>query len=76
MRHLPRSDERGAIEEAKLCNVRVYAVGFPSPEAAKGRHLLASIAKETGGKAFFPASEADMLSALADINRDPATTSR
>jgi hypothetical protein len=70
------ADERRAIERAKLSHVRVYAVGFPSPEAAKGRHLLESIAKQTGGKAFFPASETDMLSALADIDRDLAASSR
>jgi Mg-chelatase subunit ChlD len=66
------ANERRAIEAAKREHIRVYAVSFPSPQSAEGKHLLDNIAKHTGGKAFFPASDPEVSSALAEIDRDLA----
>jgi hypothetical protein len=70
------ANERRAVEAAQREHVRVYAVSFPSPEAAKGKRLLDSLAKHTGGKAFFPASEAEVSSVLSEIDRDLPDGSR
>jgi Ca-activated chloride channel family protein len=69
-------NEKHAAEALHREHVRVYAVCFPSPEAWKGKKLLDNIAKLSGGKAFFPTSESDISSVLADIESDLASSQR
>ena len=62
--------EQKMRESAQGFDVRVYAISFPSREAAFGRGFLEELAKNTGGKAFFPRNEAEVDKALAAIAAD------
>jgi len=62
--------EQKMRESAQGFDVRIYAISFPSPEAAFGRGFLEELAKNTGGKAFFPRNEAEGSKALKAIKED------
>lgn len=62
--------ERNAIESGQRSDVRIYAIGFSSPELSDGRAFLEHLVAGTGGQVFFPASPNDVDHALATIERD------
>ncbi len=66
-----RTSTEGALEAARQSDVSVYAVGVPGWSAAGGTHtnqaLLEQVARVTGGRAFFPASEKQMQKAFDRI---------
>jgi Ca-activated chloride channel family protein len=66
--------ERNAIESAQRWGVRVYAISFPSPEAAAGKSLLERFSQRTGGKAFSPRDEREVSSVLSALDRDLANS--
>lgn len=66
--------ERRAIESAQREGVRVYAISFPSPEAAAGKSLLERFSQGTGGKAFSPRDEREVSSVLTALDRDLANS--
>ncbi len=62
-----------AVEEAVRANVVVYSVGirdknFPTGEMR--RDYLRRVAEETGGRAFFPKTRADLTAAFAQIEQE------
>ena len=62
--------EKNAIESAQRSGVRIYTIGFSSPELSDGRAFLEHLAASTGGQSFFLASVKDVDQALATIERD------
>jgi VWFA-related protein len=66
--------ERNAIESAQREGVRVYAISFPSPEAAAGKSLLERFSQRTGGKSFSPRDEREVSSVLTALDRDLANS--
>jgi Ca-activated chloride channel homolog len=66
-----RTSTQSALEAARASDVSVYAVGVRGWSASGGTHtnqgLLEQIARLTGGRAFFPASEKQMQKAFDRI---------
>jgi len=62
-----------AVEQAVRDNVVVYSVGIRDPKFSAGemrRDLLRRVAEETGGRAFFPKTRADLDAAFAQIEQE------
>ncbi|MEN3335627.1 MAG: hypothetical protein V7641_4992 [Blastocatellia bacterium] len=61
---------RDAIERTWRNEVIVYAIGIGDPAYGVNSGVLKKITQETGGRAFFPRSEADLDKAFAQIDED------
>ena len=61
---------RDAIERTWRNEVIVYAIGIGDPAYGVDSGVLKKITQETGGRAFFPRSEADLDKAFAQIDED------
>jgi VWFA-related protein len=62
-----------AVEEAVRGNVVVYSVGIRDKDFPTGemrRDYLRRVAEETGGRAFFPKTRADLTAAFAQIEQE------
>jgi Ca-activated chloride channel family protein len=62
-----------AVEEAVRANAVVYSVGIRDKDFPIGemrRDLLRRVAEETGGRAFFPKTPADLSAAFAQIEQE------
>jgi Ca-activated chloride channel family protein len=69
-----RTSMQGALEAARQSDVSVYAIGILGWSADGGTHtnqeLLGQIAHLTGGSAFFPGNEKEMLKAFDRIGAE------
>jgi len=69
-----RTSVEGALEAARQSDVGVYAVGILGWSAEGGKHtnqgLLEQVARLTGGGAFFPGNEKEMLKAFDRIREE------
>jgi Ca-activated chloride channel homolog len=61
---------RDAIERTWRTEVIVYAIGIGDPAYGVDSGVLKKITQETGGRAYFPRSEADLDKAFAQIDED------
>jgi Ca-activated chloride channel homolog len=61
---------RDAVERTWRNEVIVYAIGIGDPAYGVDSGVLKKITQETGGRAFFPRSEADLDKAFAQIDED------
>lgn len=61
---------RDAIERTWRTEVIVYAIGIGDPAYGVDTGVLKKITQETGGRAYFPRSEADLDKAFAQIDED------
>ena len=61
---------RDAIERTWRNEVIVYSIGIGDPAYGVNSGVLKKITQETGGRAFFPRSEADLDKAFAQIDED------
>ncbi|HXX22157.1 MAG TPA: VWA domain-containing protein [Terriglobia bacterium] len=68
-----RARDRDALQSAQRSGVRIYAIGYSSPEVKAGGSLLTELCRHTGGMCFFPGSDqGEISSALTTIDRDLA----
>ncbi len=63
----------GLIEEARLADVTIYAIGLGSSGLSSGRSALKRLARETGGRAFFIKKAEDLASTYAIIAEELRT---
>jgi len=61
---------RDAVERTWRNEVIVYAIGIGDPAYGVDSGVLKKITQETGGRAFFPRSEADLDKAFVQIDED------
>jgi len=65
------ASEQEMLDGARRADVAVYTVGFQGWSARKGddinRDLLARLAGETGGRAFFPPNDVEMVKSFDQI---------
>jgi len=65
--------DRDALQSAQRSGVRIYAIGFSSPEVEAGGNVLVQLCQHTGGMSFFPGNnESEIGRALTTIDRDLA----
>jgi Ca-activated chloride channel family protein len=60
--------ERDVIDYAKAVEATVYGVGIKSPMGGSPKGFLKTIAKETGGQAFFPGKVGELIKVFAAIS--------
>lgn len=65
------ASEQEMLEGARRADVAIYTVGFQGWSPVKGddinRELLARLAAETGGRAYFPPNEVEMVKSFDQI---------
>jgi VWFA-related protein len=59
-----------AIDFAVKNNVTVYGIGITDSEYPVDKGALRKVAENTGGRSFFPANDAELRAAFAQINQE------